>query len=70
MEKGRSPKTFMKYCRKFGSVNVGVSCIDFVFLNAGVLGMKKEGIVSNVCKGQMMTIATKENCVFKILCTS
>jgi len=31
---------------------------------------EEEGFVYNVCKGQMMTIATKENGVFKILCTS
>jgi len=54
----------MEFCCKFGSVNVGVSCIDFVCLNAVILGIEEEGFVYTVCKGQMMTIATKENKCF------
>ena len=34
----------MKFCCKFGSENVGVSCIDFVCLNAIILGMKKKDL--------------------------
>jgi hypothetical protein len=37
----------------------------FLFLTAIISGMKKKRFVNNVCKGQLMTIATRENSAFK-----
>lgn len=42
MVKEEALKCYMKFCCKFGSVNVGVACIDFLFLNAIILGMKEK----------------------------